>query len=133
MTAIVAVIFLVTMSYGSVCSVMCAAGICPSELQHSSDPDGCDQMPMGHSDSPQNQENHHPDCSTHHHPDTDIVRAENVPQFQLASAGHRTANEALSPSARVLSANRTVFSLSGLAPPPTLGTPVHSRISVLRI
>jgi hypothetical protein len=133
LTAIVAVVFLVTMSYGSVCSAMCAAGVCPNELQHSSDPDGCDQMPLDHSDGPQNHTTHHPDCATHHHPNTNIVKADNVPQFQLASAGHGTTNDALSLSGHSFASSCTAFSLSGLAPPPTLGTPLHTRVSVLRI
>lgn len=126
-------VFAVSVSYASVCSTLCAAGICPNELQHSSDPDGCDQMPMGHSHSPQNHATHHHDCVMHHHPSTNIVKAGNAPDFQLARQSHRGANDLLSGSAQLFTVNPTSLSPSGLAPPLLLSSPVNSRIAVLRI
>jgi hypothetical protein len=133
LTAIATVVFMVTTSYASVCSAMCTAGICPSELPHSSDPDGCDSMPMGQSGSPENRGGHHPDCSTHHHCNSNMVKADNALQPRLASAGRRARNNAPSQRAHVVAFSRTAFFLCGLAPPPTLGSSLYTRISVLRI
>lgn len=130
---ILVLVFAVSVSYATVCSAMCAAGICPNERQHSSDPDGCDQMPMGHSQAPQNHATHNHDCVTHHHPSTNIVKAGNPPDFQLARASHRGANDLLSRSAQLFTVTVTSFSPSGLAPPLRLSSPLNSRISVLRI
>jgi len=130
---IVAAIFTVAMFYASVCSTMCAAGVCPDESQRSATTDNCDQMPRGHSDFPQKHmpENH--DCSMHHHPAINIVKADNLPQFRLTNAGHIDVNELLVNSTRVMAFNLAVFSLGDLAPPPALRSPLYQQISVLRI
>jgi hypothetical protein len=130
---IVAAIFTISMSYACVCSAMCAAGVCPNELQHSSEPDGCNQMLIGHSHSVQNHACGDGDCSTHHHPNTNIVRADYQPRLRLAGARHNRANNLTSQVGQIFPFNGISVSLSGLAPPPTLRTPVHSRVSVLRI
>ena len=131
--ATVIMAFAVAVLYGSVCSTLCAAGICPNELQHSSSSDDCDQMPMRHSDYPQKHvpENH--DCSMHHHPSVNIVKADNLPQFQLASMGRINAHDLLADSTRVMALSVAAFSLSDLAPPPTLRNTLHQQTSVLRI
>lgn len=130
---IVAVVFTIAMFYGSVCSTMCVAGICPNELQHSAGSDNCDQMPTGHSDFPQKHvpENH--DCSMHHHPTVNIVKADNLPQFQLTNTGHINVNDLLVNSTHVMAFSLAAFSLSDLAPPPTLRSPLYQKFSVLRI
>lgn len=130
---IVAAIFTVAMFYASVCSTMCAAGICPNELQHSASHDNCDQMPMGHSDYPQKHvpENH--DCSMHHHPNVNVVKADNLPQFQLSSTGYINVNDLLFNSSQVMAFSLAAFSLSDPAPPPPLRSPLYQQISVLRI
>ena len=130
---IVAAIFTVAMFYASACSTMCAAGICPNELQHSASDDNCDRMPMGHSDYPQKHvpENH--DCSMHRHPNVNVVKADNLPQFQLSSTGHINLSDLLVNSTHVMAFGLAAFSLSDLAPPPTLRSPLYQQISVLRI
>lgn len=118
-------IFAITMSYASVCSAMCAAGICPGELQYSSDSDGCGQMPMGHANYPQKH------CSTHH-PNTTVVKTDKLPSLHLQGTGYVLASNLISQSLYENSVNSTAVSLSGLAPPPTLSA-LNLRASILRI
>ena len=130
---IVAAVFTVAMFYASVCSTMCAAGVCPNELRHSASGDACNQMPAGHSDGTQKHAPENRDCSMHHHPTANIVQADNLPQFQLTSTGHINASDLLANSAQVMAFSLAAFSLSDLAPPPTLRSPLYQHISVLRI
>ena len=130
---IVTVIFTVAMFYASVCSTMCAAGICPNELQHSASGGNCDQMPTGRSDYPQKQAPENHDCSMHHHPIVNVVKASNLPQFQLTSTGHINVNDLLVNSTHAMAFDLATFSLSDLVPPPTPRSPLYQQISVLRI
>jgi hypothetical protein len=130
---IVAAAFTVAMLYASVCSTMCAAGVCPNEPRHSEGDDNCNQMPTGHSHDPQKHAPENHDCSTHHHPTVNIVKGDNLPQFQLASAGRINPNDLLANSAQVIAFSLPAFSLSDPAPPPNLRNPLYQQISVLRI
>jgi hypothetical protein len=112
---------------------MCAAGICPGELQHSSDSDGCHEMPMDHSGSPHKHAPGQDGCSTHHHPNTNVVKADNLLQFQLTSASYTIAADVLGASIRFMAFNANACSLGGLPPPPTLGASPHQRVSILRV
>jgi hypothetical protein len=132
-TWLVVVVFAMTMSHASVCSAMCAVGLCPSQSQHSSDHNGygCDRMPMGHSDSHQSHGGQKSDCSMHHHPGANIVKADSLPQFQLSAASHMAANQSLD-STPIAAFNWKGFSRCALSPPSNLRSS-QQRVSVLRI
>ena len=129
---VLAAIFAVSMSWASVCSAMCAAGICPTELSHSADPDGCGQMPMGHSGS-RNQAPDH--CLMHHHPNTNVVKANTPSEFQLAAISFGIAPHAPAelPFLFALGEKFLRSSRSGLAPPLLSSSSLHSRLAILRI
>lgn len=133
-TWIVTVVFMAAMSYASVCSTMCAAGVCPSELQQSSASDYSNDMPMSHSDDcPQRRAPDNHDCSMHRHPAVNLLKADNFPRFQLTSASRITANNVLARSTQFLAFDLGALSSSGLPPPPTLGTPLDQQVPILRI
>jgi len=129
---IVTAVFTFAMFYASVCSTMCAAGICPNELQHSTSGDNCDQMPAGHPDCPQKHAPMNHDCAMHHHPTANIVKAD-LPQFQLTNAGHINVNDLLVNSIHRTAFGLTAFSLADLAPPSALRSPLYQQTSILRI
>jgi hypothetical protein len=124
--------FAVAVLYASVCSTMCAAGVCPYELDHAAS-DACDQMPMGHSGCPQKRAPADQDCSLHHHPNYNMVEANGLPPVQLTSVGHLNSNDFQVNSTHLMAFGLAAFSFSDPAPPPLLRSPLHQRISVLRI
>lgn len=127
---IVVAIFTMAMVYASFCSTTCAVGVCPNQEQQSSSHD-CDHPSPNHSSSPRHQGPGKPDCSVHHHPAVNLVKAEGLPRFRPTNTGQIALNKLLykllpDSSAPILNAS----SLSDLAPPKD---PLYQRISVLRI
>jgi hypothetical protein len=129
---IVAIIFTVSMLAASVCSTMCEAGVCPYEMHHSAG-DACDQMPMGHSSSSHKPAPADQNCSLHHHPNYNLVEADGLPPLQLISVGHLNTHDFLVNSMPRMAPGLAAFSLSDLAPPPTLRSLQQQQTSVLRI
>jgi hypothetical protein len=110
---------------------MCAAGVCPNELQGSASSDNCDHMPIGHSDGPEKNAPEHHGCSMHPHPTANIVRTNNLPRLQLTSMGCINANDLLANSTQA--AALAAFSSSDLASPHILRSSLRRQISPLRI
>jgi hypothetical protein len=130
--AVVAAIFTATMFYASVCSAMCAVGVCPNELQDSTGGNSA-HAPMGRPDCSQHRAHEDHDCSTHHHPVEKIVKTGHRLQVQLAAASRLAANHARINAALSSCFRRSAVSLSGLAPPPALFSPLDQQPAVLRV
>jgi hypothetical protein len=119
----------VALLYGSVCSTTCALGACPIETQNATGHD-CDH---GASSNSHHSDSQNPDCTKHHHPTFDAVKADVLSQFQLSSASHAAASQLLAIATRGAT-NVSADALSSyLAPPPNLNLPLQQQISVLRI
>ena len=125
-------IFTVAMFYASVCSTTCALGVCPNQVQGSASQD-CDHTSPEHSNSTPHHGPEKPDCSNHNHPTSNFVKADGLPQLQLSGIGNVSVNQLFANAPHAAGLTLAVFSLSDLAPPPTLRNPLYQQISVLRI
>jgi hypothetical protein len=129
---ILAAVFAAAIFYASVCSTMCTAGVCPNGLQHSTPTDNCDQMPISHSHGPQKNAPDDRDCTMHHYPTVNIVRADNRAKLQLTSAGYISSHGIFIDSTQAVASIPTAFLFSGQAS-PTLRSSPPQQISPLRI
>ena len=129
---IVVAIFTVAMVYASSCSTACAMGFCPNQPEHSESHD-CEQSSPRQSNGSQHDAPGSPDCSKHHHPTINFLKANGLPQFPLNNAGHVNVDQSLGnvPQASALSF-ATIWA-NDLAPPPTLKIPLYQQTSILRI
>lgn len=131
MRVVVTVLFAVVMSCASVCSAMCAAGICPNEM-HAGGED-CDHMLPSHAAHPEKPAHDEQDCTMGHRSTFNLLKADSLPQFQLAKTGRIDPDHTVGISTQVTTVSLASFSITDLAPPPTLGNSHFQRTSVLRI
>ena len=129
---IVALVFTSGMLCASLCTTLCAEGVCPFELQQLAS-NGRDPMPASHSNSSQKPAPVDHDCSAHPHPDYSAVKAGSHFQVGLTGARRLNAHELLVNAPRRMSFDLAVSSLSGLAPPPNLRSLLQQQTSILRI
>jgi hypothetical protein len=130
--ALLSAAFTLTMVQGSACSVLCAAGLCPNELQrmgftgNHSDGHGCQDEPG----QPQSQLPS--DCYAHHHAVAKIVSADRLANAQLIITGHSNTPDLL-PAPPLPTTNAVGLWSSDLAPPQEADPFAYQRNSILRI
>jgi len=125
----VAMVFTFGMFCASLCSTLCAEGVCPYELQQSAS----NHLPASHSSSSHKRAPGDSDCALHPHPDYSAVKAGSHFQVGLTGAGRLTAHVLLVNAPRLTSFDQAVSSLSGLAPPPNLRSLLQQQTFILRI
>ena len=127
---ILVAIFTFATTYASFCSTTCSFGICPNQERQSASHD-CEHPSPQH---PGNSHHHGPeksDCSLHHHPSVNLVKADGVGQFQLS--GQIIDSDLHSVLSGASTDGLNASWLSDLAPPPLLKDPLYQQTSVLRI
>jgi hypothetical protein len=129
---IVTVMFALAMLYGSVCSSLCATGVCPN-LEHNSEGHDCDQPSHHHSHGSHNdgQEDH--DCKQHAHPPGFALRASGIAPFQDTSATLLDAAAVLASVTDSLAITQDILQQSHRRPPDISKDSLHQQASVLRI
>jgi hypothetical protein len=129
---IVVAVFTVAMLYSFACSTTCAVGICPNQTQqrpsHDCEPSGAHHS--HHSNAPAPEK---PDCSSHAHPTSLLVKSVEIANLQLVVSGHLSATSVLVSSSTRLLTNFTISAASDLAPPFGSSASLYQQISVLRI
>jgi hypothetical protein len=130
---ILVVIFAFATTYASFCSTTCTFGICPNQERHSASHD-CEHPSPHHPGSYHHHGPEKSDCSIHHHPSVNLVKADDLRQFQLNDTGQIIINnDLLSVPSGASTDSLNASWLSDLAPPPILKDPLYQQISVLRI
>ena len=125
-------VFTMAMFYASVCTTICAVGVCPDQVRQTAGHD-CDQMPSHHSDQSNHKSPDTPDCSQHQHPGLFVTKSGDVSQIQLIVVDHLNASAATFSVAHGLSAIFPQAEASEHAPPHASSIPLYQQISVLRI
>src|SRR5438445_5213236 len=125
-------VFTIAMFYASVCSTICAVGVCPDQVQQTAGHD-CDQMPSHHPHQSNHQSPDTPDCSQHQHPGLFVTKSGDVSQFQLSVLNHLTAAATTFSVAQSLPAFVSYSDDSEHALPLVSSVPLYQQISVLRI
>lgn len=131
-TRLVAAIFTVAMLYASFCSTTCAFGVCPYQGQESSSHD-CDHPLSSHSSGSHHHGPKERDCSNHHHPCVNLVKADGLPQFEPTKADDIRIAQLLSNLSDGDSLSLSVSSFFDLGSLPIPREPLYQYISVLRI
>ena len=122
-TRFVAAIFTVAMIYASFCSATCGFGVCPYQEQRSSSHD-CDYPSSSHSSGSQHHEPKDRNCSNHHHPSVNLVKADGLPEFEPTKADEILLTELLSNVSDGDSLILNVSSFFDLGSPPTPNDPL---------
>ena len=131
-TRLVVLIFTVAMIYASFCSTTCGFGVCPYQEGRSSSHD-CDHPSSSHSSGSHHHGPKERDCSDHHHPSVNLVKADGLPQFESTKADDVLITQFVSNLSDGASLSFNVSSFFDLGSPPTPRNPLYQRISVLRI
>jgi hypothetical protein len=129
---IVIVVFGLAMVYGSICSAVCVAGVCPN-LEHYSESHSCDQPSHPHSHGQHDHGQHGPDCKQHAHPPDFALKASGIAPFEDQSASVRHAAAVIAPLSNASPITQDILEESHRRP---LGVPkntLHEQVSVLRI
>ena len=129
---ILVAIFAFATTYASFCSTTCSFGICPNQERHSASHD-CEHPSPHH---PASSHHHGPeksDCSLHHHPSVNLVKADGLGQFQLTGTEQIINSDLNSVLSDTSTDSLKASWLSDLAPPSPLKDPLYRQISVLRI
>ena len=129
---IVIIFFAVAMVYASVCSSLCAAGVCPN-LEHYSEGHDCDQPSHHHSHGSHNDEQHDPDCKHHAHPPGFALRASGLAPFQGHSTTLLQAAAVLVSVTDSLAISQDILQQSHQRPPDISNASLHQQTSVLRV
>lgn len=129
---IVVVLFAVAMVYGSLCSSLCAAGVCPN-LEHYSEGHDCDQPSHHHSHGSHNDSQHDPDCKQHAHPPSFALRASGIAPFQDHSTTLLHPAAVLESVTDSLAITQDILQQSHRRPPDISKNSLHQQTSVLRI
>ena len=125
-------VFTMAMFYASVCSTICAVGVCPDQVRQTAGHD-CDQMPSHHSNQSNHQSPDTPDCSQHQHPGLFVTKSGDVSQIQLSVVDHLNASATVFFATHGSHAIGTYSDASEHAPPLVSSVPLYQQISVLRI
>jgi hypothetical protein len=128
---ILVTIFTFATNYASFCSTTCSFGVCPKQEQHSASHD-CEHPSPHHSGSSHHHGPEKSDCSLHHHPSVNLVKADGLVQFQLTNIRQVSDSDLLYNLADSSHSSNASW-LSDSAPPPALKDPLYQQISVLRI
>lgn len=125
-------VFTMAMFYASVCTTICAVGVCPDQVRQTAGHD-CDEMPSHHSDQSRHESPDTPDCSQHQHPGLFVTKSADVLQIQLSVVDHLNAAATTFSVAHGLPAVFAQAQASEYAPPHSSSVPLYQQISVLRI
>jgi hypothetical protein len=129
---IVIVFFAVAMVYGSVCSSLCAAGVCPN-LEHYSEGHDCDQPSHHHSHGSHDDGQHDPDCKQHAHPPGFALRASGIAPFQDNNTTLLDVAAVLASVTDSLAVTQDILQQSHRRPPDISKDSLNQQASVLRI
>jgi hypothetical protein len=129
---IVTMLFAVAMVYGSLCSGLCAAGVCPN-LEHYSEGHDCDQPSHHHSHGSHNHGQHDPDCKQHAHPPDFALKASGMAPFQDHTATLLDAAAVLASVSAPVAINQNILQQSHRRPPDIFKDSLPQQASVLRI